>query len=347
MTVKVDGKEIGWRKIAYRDEPAPLTGAALVAKIRQLEADDRYDSPEYDDLISRRLDEIEAAHVRPKCCEPAGKTIRFSLDVGDCEDTDLVKAGRWHIGEHPVTFCPFCSRRLPDMRRKSTGKTCRVTDGGYYCAACNERLQGCLCDPMDAAFEEVPVSFAAIMIAHSETQAALERGRMRWAAEKSVSRLNSADDMRWVLRQAGDDCEAVERFLVAWDLIASAGLSPRRVIAEMGRQRRIAVEDAPALVSVAFDSTHKEIHDRISRQITAKLLGPEFTFSPTDKVWLSSGHKPIPGSLWVDEHRRFINISHDDGPGIWRPIVPPSPGRGSPGDLALRLAMYLALEWTL
>ncbi len=58
-------------------------------------------------------------------------------------------------------------------------------------------------------------------------------------------------------------------------------------------------------------------------------IEPEFAFSPTDKVWLTSSHKPV----------------HDDGPGIWRPIVLPSPGRVTPGDLALRLAMYLALEW--
>lgn len=126
----------------------------LVAKIRQLEADNQYDSAEYEELLGRRRDEIEAAHVRPKCCEPAGKAIRFSVNVNvdDAEDSDLVKAGRWTVGAHPVAFCPFCSRKLPEMRRKSTGKTCRVTDGGYYCAACNERLDACLCDPMDAAF---------------------------------------------------------------------------------------------------------------------------------------------------------------------------------------------------
>ena len=53
-------------------------------------------------------------------------------------------------------YCPFCSYPLPKMVRKEPPPPhiCRVTDGGYYCDTCKQRLNECICDPPGAAFEQ-------------------------------------------------------------------------------------------------------------------------------------------------------------------------------------------------
>lgn len=56
------------------------------------------------------------------------------------------------------THCPFCGTPLPKMVRKDPipPHICRVTDGGYYCDTCKQRLNACICDPPEAAFEPEP-----------------------------------------------------------------------------------------------------------------------------------------------------------------------------------------------
>jgi len=51
-------------------------------------------------------------------------------------------------------FCTFCGEALPKMVRKATPPIplCIVTDGGYYCDTCKQRLP-CTCLPPSAAFE--------------------------------------------------------------------------------------------------------------------------------------------------------------------------------------------------
>ena len=50
-----------------------------------------------------------------------------------------------------VKFCPFCSTALPDieMRKECPKNICVISDGGYYCDTCKERLHACECLPPD------------------------------------------------------------------------------------------------------------------------------------------------------------------------------------------------------
>jgi hypothetical protein len=43
-------------------------------------------------------------------------------------------------------YCPFCAAPVPPIvPRQTAEKICSVTDGGYYCDTCKERLIGCTC----------------------------------------------------------------------------------------------------------------------------------------------------------------------------------------------------------
>lgn len=57
-----------------------------------------------------------------------------------------------------VRFCPYCGQKLPKMVLKKAppqnSHLCTVTDGGYYCDTCNERLDACICDPVSILLEE-------------------------------------------------------------------------------------------------------------------------------------------------------------------------------------------------
>lgn len=134
---------------------------------------------EFADLSSSRHAEVMRMVPVPTCCEAAQKypTISFSVEYGDGEDSHKTE-GRWYVAtlqelsqsravEDPdyyrnglpePKFCPYCGTALPTMKRKNPmPKTvCRVTDGGYYCSTCKERLNCCLCDPLSSAFEPVP-----------------------------------------------------------------------------------------------------------------------------------------------------------------------------------------------
>jgi len=61
----------------------------------------------------------------------------------------------WFRNRPAAEFCPFCGEKLPKMRRKKTfpEMTCVVTDGGYYCDTCQQRLSQCRCYPSEHAWE--------------------------------------------------------------------------------------------------------------------------------------------------------------------------------------------------
>lgn len=68
---------------------------------------------------------------------------------------------RWdHASEERVhvAFCPFCGTKVPEVRLRADPpvKICAVLDSGYYCATCEERLQGCRCDLPERLWERVP-----------------------------------------------------------------------------------------------------------------------------------------------------------------------------------------------
>jgi hypothetical protein len=138
---------------------------------------------EYDHLVHTRDLERLTMVPRPTCCAAARwhPAVWFLVSVyhGDSHAND----GHWETlvynkaarelrtlelqgardaeiaKEQPAAkFCPYCGAPLPTMRRKAIipATVMRVTDGGYYCDTCKERMSNCFCDPPEAAFEVVP-----------------------------------------------------------------------------------------------------------------------------------------------------------------------------------------------
>jgi hypothetical protein len=130
---------------------------------------------EFDRLMDQRRCEQRASVPHLTCCAAIQEypVIRFNVPI---EGGDTYKAsGHWRVrvddrfwdeynGGHYLEYvkglpdpeyCPFCSATLPKMTRKNPPppNICRVTDGGYYCDTCHERLDGCICNPPASAFE--------------------------------------------------------------------------------------------------------------------------------------------------------------------------------------------------
>lgn len=134
--------------------------------------------------------------VTPRCCEQMLKTpcIYLALDNvyeegGDDNPPrwkmrafttwDNIKAGmdgeeqqriniKHELQETSVEAkaCPFCGTPVPTIvPRDTTGKKiCKITDGGYYCDTCNERLMACRCYPPEWNWQpgETPIMSYAI-----------------------------------------------------------------------------------------------------------------------------------------------------------------------------------------
>lgn len=157
------------------------------------------------------------------------------------------------------------------------------------------------------------MTFAEEMIAYSEAQAAIEAERQRWAAEKAISRLDTPDDMRWILGQASNNYATAEALLAVWDELRmhSVGLAVS-IVRKMGALRRMEPTSG----------------------LTKKFMSPGmFIFDPSYKILFATSHKPE---------------TKIDDKGIWRRILASRPIqlsiRSDAGDLALRLAMYIALK---
>jgi len=111
------------------------------------------------------------AFVTPNCCERA-KTERavylrvkdgyYGQNVNRDTPVEWVTSG-WSMklldgqyqSEIPASFCPFCGKKLPEIvkRKDPPEKVITVTDGGYYCATCKERLNACQCERIEALWE--------------------------------------------------------------------------------------------------------------------------------------------------------------------------------------------------
>lgn len=114
-------------------------------------------------------DKYKAPH--PKCCADIEKypVVQASFDPtivmeGDWEKDKLPKwyaqyvckewGGSWRMVE--VSHCPFCSKKLPEIVEDKSvprEKVMKVTDGGYYCDNCKERLMACECAAPEAAYK--------------------------------------------------------------------------------------------------------------------------------------------------------------------------------------------------
>lgn len=51
--------------------------------------------------------------------------------------------------------CPFCSTKLPEVELKTRmpKNIMTITDGGYYCDTCKDRLNCCDCYPSEAKYK--------------------------------------------------------------------------------------------------------------------------------------------------------------------------------------------------
>jgi hypothetical protein len=130
---------------------------------------------ELEELLSKRRRDQFSAVVRPNCCHAIQKYPVLSFVVNYHESDSITASGKWHIGTSDSfwydfytedltkyiedmpepEYCPFCGTHVPNMVRKNPPPphVCRVTDGGYYCDTCKQRLNECICDPPSAAFE--------------------------------------------------------------------------------------------------------------------------------------------------------------------------------------------------
>ena len=68
------------------------------------------------------------------------------------------QAGERVSGPAIARYCPHCGTPTPEIIKRSTKKKiCVVTDGGYYCDTCKERLRECQCALPEYAWEPVPL----------------------------------------------------------------------------------------------------------------------------------------------------------------------------------------------
>jgi hypothetical protein len=142
--------------------------------------------------------------VTPKCCAAAQtyKAVVLSVDVyGDVPSNEVEP--RWFVPTSAKdeifdaaaiprpTACPFCATPLPaPVRRTDNPRVCVVSDGGYYCDTCGERLRSCECLTPEQAYE-IPTPDADAM-------GAVERvlRSMNLSDERRAAFLEEAKKMR-------------------------------------------------------------------------------------------------------------------------------------------------------
>jgi hypothetical protein len=110
--------------------------------------------------------------IVPNCCPVGNSAVRLSYrweDIyGAGEEGQEKSTPRWivlgfndelqGVTNTDCTYCPGCGKKLPEIQRKKDPPSplCKVTDGGYYCATCNERLHNCQCYLPEMAWEVKP-----------------------------------------------------------------------------------------------------------------------------------------------------------------------------------------------
>jgi hypothetical protein len=135
------------------------------------------EADELDKLRANREDEIIESILRPRCCEEAIKFPIISFIVSG-NDPDIIGSWQAHVGADffslfefngrypPVKFCPYCRTELPKMvlkERPIDSHICKITDGGYYCDTCEERLNMCFCDSRTTLFEPASTTYKLVL----------------------------------------------------------------------------------------------------------------------------------------------------------------------------------------
>jgi hypothetical protein len=62
---------------------------------------------------------------------------------------------KWAMNGIEINFCPFCGTKVPQLQLKQPVPEgiCKITDGGYYCGTCHQRLMNCKCHSPACAYE--------------------------------------------------------------------------------------------------------------------------------------------------------------------------------------------------
>lgn len=130
--------------------------------------------------------------VSPNCCESARTFIQLRFAEYYVTDPNHFRKSKpfwtmagmrrndgeciWDTTALRIYVCPFCGKKLPDVRLKqpppdavidpievqsatyTTTKVMSMLDGGYRCNTCGERLHSCTCDPPETLWEIIPES---------------------------------------------------------------------------------------------------------------------------------------------------------------------------------------------
>jgi hypothetical protein len=107
----------------------------------------------------------------PNCCENVKYLVSLHVDdsyfTADCKEEHLKlknEAPKWKCKESgesnryfDVEYCPCCGKKLPKvrLRKNQPKKIVVISDGGYYCDTCGERLTNCWCSPPEHRWESV------------------------------------------------------------------------------------------------------------------------------------------------------------------------------------------------
>ena len=96
-------------------------------------------------------------YVTPKCCE--GVEEGAVVYLNRLRDENYNEKPHWFVrawnhefqcnSQREADFCPLCGKPVPEIERRPDVKVkvCVITDGGYYCDTCGERLMCCKCYP--------------------------------------------------------------------------------------------------------------------------------------------------------------------------------------------------------
>ena len=169
--------------MSRRKKPAHIS--PIVDKIQKLESKEHEDTItekeayKLDDLRTQRRQQQLEALPKLTCCD-AGRTCEafmYHIDVYESGPSNQITEGRWRIATYESLgrerrmaddqwhkkvppepkFCPYCAAPTPKLEKaKDPPKDISVvTDGGYYCDTCQERLNACMCLPPEAVFKPV------------------------------------------------------------------------------------------------------------------------------------------------------------------------------------------------
>jgi len=94
----------------------------------------------------------------PGCCRYAAERNGYGVpNIHWWVDPENNARRGWQLSAYSgfIAHCPWCGTKLPQMQLKPKfpSRVCTVTDGGYRCDTCRERLISCSCASPAENFE--------------------------------------------------------------------------------------------------------------------------------------------------------------------------------------------------